>query len=212
MEAATDLQGASATLAPGEIGEADALRAQTWALLASLLRQPPAAAMLDGIAASEPGADDDERPLASAWRDLRDAAAAADAARIDDEFHDLFIGVGRGELVPYASWYRTGFLMDRALVSLRQDLQLLGFERNADVHEPEDHVSAVAEVMAMLADPAEDHDASTQALFFREHVDSWMPALFEDLRNARCADFYLSVGRLGEAFLAFERAWLDAVN
>ncbi|MDZ7786692.1 MAG: molecular chaperone TorD family protein [Halofilum sp. (in: g-proteobacteria)] len=53
---------------------------------------------------------------------------------------------------------------------------LLGFERQADVREPEDHAGALAEVMGLLADPAEGQDESTQRLFFSEHIDSWMPA------------------------------------
>jgi len=209
MAAATELQYRSPSAAAPALEEADPLRARTWSLLASLLRQPPEPTMLGALGASDSAAASDARPLAVAWRGLRDAALTADAAAVDDEFHDLFIGLGRGELVPYASWYRTGFLMNRPLVALRRDLAMLGFVRSPEVREPEDHASAVAEVMAMLADPAGAHDASTQALFFREHVDGWMPALFADLRNARSADFYVAVATLGEAFVDFERTWLD---
>lgn len=149
-------------------------------------------------------------PLGAAWADLGDAARVIEPEPLDDEFHDLFIGVGRGELVPYASWYRTGFLMDRPLVALRRDLALLGFERNASVSEPEDHAAALAETMGLLADPVEGQDDSTQRLFFSEHIDSWMPDFFADLQSARKADFYRVVGRVGAAFVEFERGWLGA--
>lgn len=156
------------------------------------------------------GDHDTEGELGAAWSALADAAESADLQALDDEFHDLFIGLGRGEVVPYASWYRTGFLMDRPLVALRRDLALLGFERDESVSEPEDHAAALAEVMGMLVDPAEGQDPSTQRLFLAEHIDSWMPHFFADLQKASSADFYRTVGRLGTAFLDFERGWLEA--
>ncbi|MDX1608517.1 MAG: molecular chaperone TorD family protein [Halofilum sp. (in: g-proteobacteria)] len=186
-----------------------AFRTRGWLLLGHLFRRPPDAGLLARIA-DDAGLASGDGDLAAAWSALATAAAQADVEALDDEFHDLFIGLGRGELVPYASWYRTGFLMDRPLVALRRDLGLLGFERQPDVCEPEDHAGALADVMALLADPAEGQDDSTQRLFFREHVDSWMPSFFNDLQTAKGADFYREVGRFGAAFLEFERAWLQA--
>ena len=184
-----------------------AFRSRVWLTLAALLRQIPDTQLLAGLADQAGGGDG---TLDAAWSELAEAARNADPTALDDEFHDLFIGLGRGEVVPYASWYRTGFLMDRPLVTLRRDLALLGFERQAEVCEPEDHAGALAEVMGMLSDPADGQDDSTQRLFFREHVDSWMPRLFADLQVAPSASFYRAVGRLGVAFLDFERAWLQA--
>lgn len=184
-------------------------RSRAWLMLAALFRQPPDAALLARVA-DDAHLVGGEGTLADAWSDLARAATAARIDALDDEFHDLFIGLGRGEVVPYASWYRTGFLMDRPLVALRRDLDLLGFERDPKVREPEDHAGALAEVMGMLADPGEGQDDSTQRLFFIEHVDSWMPRLFADLQAATSADFYRAVGRLGAEFLDFERAWLQA--
>lgn len=179
-------------------------------MLAAMLRRTPDAALLEeiGTTARQLGGDDSDLP--AAWMQLGAAAERADLERLDDEFHDLFIGLGRGELVPFGSWYRTGFLMDRPLVALRRDLALLGFERNAKVRDPEDHVAALAEVMALLADPDDGQDDSTQRLFFSEHIDSWMPRFFADLESAQSADFYRRVGRLGAAFVDFERGWLGA--
>lgn len=186
-----------------------AFRARGWLLLGHLFRRPPDTDLLGRIA-DDAGLAAGDGDLGAAWSALAAAAAQADIEALDDEFHDLFIGLGRGELVPYASWYRTGFLMDRPLVTLRRDLGLLGLERQPDVREPEDHAGALADVMALLADPAAGQDESTQRLFFREHVDSWMPSFFNDLQTAKGADFYRAVGRFGTAFLEFERAWLQA--
>jgi TorA maturation chaperone TorD len=213
MEPGTYAQVAGSTPAiPTTDRETAELRCRTWTLLATLLRETPDAGVLERLAAVDAGDADSGDPLAAAWAGLRAAARRADPEPLDDEFHDLFIGLGRGELVPYGSWYRTGFLMDRPLVALRRDLQTLGFQRQETVCEPEDHAAALAEVMAMLADPQTGQDDSTQRLFFREHVDSWMPTLFADMQAARSADFYRAVGRLGEAFLDFERAWLQAAD
>mgnify|MGYP006288679059 CR=1 FL=1 len=199
---------ASTGSVPEEPGIAT-LRSRAWLTLAGLFRQPPDADFLEGLGEST-GAADGDGALGAAWRALAEAAGRVRAGPLDDEFHDLFIGLGRGEVVPYGSWYRSGFLMDRPLVALRRDLALLGFERQQEVREPEDHAAALAEVMALLADPAEGQDESTQRLFFAEHVDSWMPRLFADLQQAKSADFYRFVGGFGLAFLDFERGWLGA--
>ena len=45
----------------------------------------------------------------------------------------LFIGVGRGELLPFASVYMTGFLNEKPLATLRNDMVTLGVERSPDV-------------------------------------------------------------------------------
>lgn len=214
MEPGAQSQAAGPTAAPpGSDAEANHLRARTWTLLATVLRSTPDAAALESLSRLEAGdrhASGDA--LSNAWSALAAAAIRTDPTSLDDEFHDLFIGLGRGELVPYGSWYRTGFLMDRPLVHLRRDLQALGFQRQADVREPEDNAAALAEVMALLVDPDRGQDEYTQQLFFREHVDSWMPTLFADMQTAPSADFYVAVGRLGAAFLDFERAWLDATE
>ena len=188
-------------------------RSLTWLALAGALRHTPDSGVLAHLAQTGTTAVDKESgpgELGEAWAALATAADHVEYGPLDDEFHDLFIGIGRGELVPYASWYRTGFLMDRPLVALRRDLALLGFERQQSVREPEDHAAGIAEVMGLLADPAEGQDESTQCIFFSEHIDSWMPDLFADMQTAKTADFYRRVGRLGAAFVEFERGWLGA--
>jgi TorA maturation chaperone TorD len=52
------------------------------------------------------------------------------------EYQDLFIGLARGELVPYGSYYLTGFLHEKPLSKLRQDMARLGVEREDGVAEP----------------------------------------------------------------------------
>ena len=111
-------------------------RAGTYSLLAALLRSAPEQALLDHVtdlAAIKQTNDE----LLFAMSVLGLAAKDVTPEKINDEYHALFIGLGRGELVPYGSWYLTGFLMEKPLAVLREDLAQLGFERNSETHEPE---------------------------------------------------------------------------
>lgn len=185
-------------------------RVGIYQLLATLLRKSPDAALLAQLAsASLPDPEPVEPPLTVAWRDLRSAAHTADPTAVDDEFHQLFIGLGRGEVLPYASWYLSGALMDRSLVALRTDLARLAITRYDDNNEPEDHVSALCEAMALLADPAEGVSLTEQRSFLLMHMEPWMGRLFHDIATAKSADFYRAVAALGSAFLSVEQSWLS---
>jgi TorA maturation chaperone TorD len=181
----------------------DTLRAATYALLGTLLSAPPDVAMLDRLRAAntEYGGQD---PLAAAWATLALSASRSQVPAIDDEFHQLFIGLGRGELVPYASWYMTGFLMERPLGELRRELAELGIERNDSVREPEDHAAALCQIMALLIDdPA--YSRSQEHGFYERHIEPWMSRFFTDLESAKGAVFYHVVGRLGRHFMDLEK-------
>ncbi|MGK7297038.1 MAG: TorD/DmsD family molecular chaperone [Candidatus Wenzhouxiangella sp. M2_3B_020] len=140
---------------------------------------------------------------------MSEAARDADPASLDDEFHALFIGLGRGEVLPYASWYLSGFLMDKPLARLRADLDTLGIERADSVSEPEDHVAALCETMVLLVDADAGVDHATQKQFFDRHLQPWFPRFFADVRAARSTDFYRSVADLGQGFFEFEESWLS---
>ncbi len=181
-------------------------RAGAYSVLASLLRTVPEQSMLDQVAAfSAVDPNGDEMAVAMSMLGL--SANTSKPEALDDEFHDLFIGMGRGELAPYGSWYLTGFLMEKPLGRLRDDLAALGFQREEGVNEPEDHVAALCEVMGMLID-----DGSTitqQALFFDAHISGWLERFFADLSEAKSAVFYRAVGRFGVAFVTLEKRYLS---
>ena len=192
------------------IEETQSYRVGAYGLLAALLRGAPDQALLDHIGAlSEVSADTDELSVSLSVLGL--AASHCDTDAIDDEYHALFIGIGRGELVPYGSWYQTGFLMEKPLAVLRDDLARLGFERDGDVCEPEDHIAALCEVMAlMIGDECEGEEYSEQqSKFFEAHVGSWSDKFFKDMTESTSAVFYRSVGRLGLAFIEFEKRYLS---
>jgi TorA maturation chaperone TorD len=182
-----------------------ARRAAFYSLLAGLLRNAPDADVLAYCLSLD--TTDQKSELGAAVNTLVLAAKHSDPQRLREEFHELFIGLGRGELVPYGSWYQTGFLMERPLGQLRADLAKLGFERSDDVHEPEDHIAALMEVMAMLI--YEGAPQEQQRLFFETHISSWAKDFMKDLSVAETATFYRSVARLGSAFVAIESQYLN---
>jgi TorA maturation chaperone TorD len=187
--------------------EAERLRANTYSLVGALLAAPPPQSLiqlLTRITPAEVGGGDE---LAAAWEVLRLAGERATVDSLDDEYHTLFVGIGRGELMPYGSWYMTGFLMDQPLAVLRRDLAELGFARQEDIKEPEDHVAALLETMALLIS---DSDASVdiQRRFYQSHMGPWMKTFFLDLQKASAARFYRAVGQFGEQFIEFENKYL----
>jgi len=185
----------------------DALRANTYSLLGALLAAPPAPSLIALLRQITPADMGDDGDLARAWEVLRLAGERASVESLDDEYHELFVGIGRGELVPYGSWYMTGFLMDQPLAILRRDLAELGFERKANVKEPEDHVAALLETMGLMAGDG-DISVDTQRRFFQSHVGPWMKTFFLDLQKAQAARFYRAVGQFGEQFIEFENKYL----
>lgn len=191
---------ASDVEARGEAG----LRAQVYALLGRLLSAPPNSETLSLLSSVDGRPAGGTGDLGECWRELQSAARETSVEALADEFHALFIGVGRGELLPYGSWYLTGFLMERPLARLREDLARLGFERRDDIRDPEDHAAIVCEVMAALASGEDEFDPATRASFFRRHVGSWMGRFFADLSRAKSAGFYRRVGCFGERFIDVE--------
>lgn len=179
-------------------------RAGAYSLLAALLRDVPSTEVLQQAAGmSELAQDKDDLGLAMSM--LGVAAQHSDSASVDDEYHDLFIGLGRGEVVPYGSWYLTGFLMEKPLGQLRDDLAQLGYQRDPSVCEPEDHVAALCEVMSMLIQ--ENRSTSVQSQFLTQHMSKWLDRFFNDLSKAESASFYQAVARFGAAFIKFEHQY-----
>ncbi len=184
------------------------LRSRVYSLLARLFADIPPAEVIAALASVDVG--EDATPLAEGWRAMAKSAQSSDPEALDIEFHALFIGLGRGELMPYGSWYQTGFLMGRPLVQLREDLREFGLERETDVHEPEDHVGALLESMALLSGP-DGASLASQRAFFNAHLASWVERFMQDVQQAKSADFYRSVGAFAERFLVTEKQYLEMV-
>jgi TorA maturation chaperone TorD len=143
--------------------------------------------------------------MQSAWLALKHAAqkcaAQPSISELEDEYQNLFIGLGRGEVVPFASWHQTGSLMEKPLAHIRHDLNRLGFERDPSVKEPEDHISALCDVMAQLVTELE----AVQQVFFNRHISPWFKSFTLQIEQAESTDFYRSVAKLTDKFLTLEQ-------
>jgi len=186
-----------------EIAEEDAHRAQLYALLANLLRESPPQELLEAVAAIE---GEPETELGRALKALGAAARNTSVDRAAEEYQQLFIGLTRGELVPYASYYLTGFLYEKPLARLREDMARLDIARADDVKEPEDHIAAICEMMGGMITGAfgAPIDLPRQQEFFGAHLASWAPIFFKDLEAAKSAALYMPVGTIGRLFMAVE--------
>ena len=190
-----DLYGALA--ADDEIAAA---RAREYALLSALLRRAPNSDLLARLAALR----GDASPLGLAHAALADAASAATPERVEREFFNLFIGIGRGELLPYGSYYLAGFLNERPLARLRDDLVRLRIERVEGETEPEDHAAVLCEIMAGLADGRFDGPQDADRELFEKHLAPWIGRFFADLERAEAADLYRRIGTVGRTFMEIE--------
>ena len=186
----------------GEIPEEELFRAQIYGLLARFLRAPPDRRLLDATAFLS----GDDSDLGRTIGTLAAAAGSASVSSASAEYHALFIGLGRGELVPYGSYYLTGFLNEKPLAALRDDLARLGIARSDDTKEPEDHIAALCEVMAGLITGrfGASDGLSTQQRFHAAHLAPWASRFFADLETAASANLYRPIGAIGRSFMTIE--------
>lgn len=184
----------------GATDEIDQARVRQYGLLAVLLSRAPGEDLLDRLADLKV----DASPLGLAHAGLADAARRVSIEMVEREYFDLFIGLGRGELMPYGSYYLTGFLHERPLARLRADLTELGIARTEGHAEPEDHIATLCEVMAGLIDGRFPAPAAADQRIFQRHLAPWAGRFFADLERAEAARFYRSVGVVGRTFVEIE--------
>ena len=187
--------------------EEELARSGVYALLGALLTAPCSEALRDFIISIN---DEDGNPHSTlSWKNLKDEVSNANLTEAAQDYHDLFIGLGRGELLPYGSVYLSGFLQEKPLAELRIDLGRLGFEAREDTHEPEDHAGALCEVMSIIVGAPNEFSYDTQSNFFAQHMGSWMTEFFDDLIKARESGFYRVVGEFGKAFIEIEKQYFE---
>ncbi len=186
------------------VADEDLLRAAVYEILASVFRREPEPELLSQLQALE----GDDTPIGKAFAALAEGARKADPVAARHEYGDLFIGLGRGELVPYGSYYLTGFLHEKPLAVLRDDMARLGIARVEGVAEPEDHIASLCEMMAGLIrgrflEPA---PIKLQRAFFERHLAPWAGHFFSDVEAAKSADLYRPAGTIGRLFMEIEAA------
>lgn len=183
-----------------ERDEIELLRGQEYALLAVLLGRAPNADLLTRLTRLR----GDATPLGVAHMGLAEAAAATNADAVAREFFALFIGLGRGELLPFASYYLTGFLHERPLARVREDMAAFGIQRSPQIPEPEDHIAIVCDSMAGIVAGKFAAPPGADRRFFDRHLKPWAARFFADLETANEASFYRAVATLGRVFMGIE--------
>ena len=194
---------ASAPAPTGKPSDEDRLRADLYNYLGLMLAGPPDQILLDQTAGLSGGDND----LGTAIKGLARVAHVSKPAKTESEFNALFIGLGRGELLPYASFYLTGFLNEKPLAVLRSDMAARRISRAPNVFEPEDNIASLMEMMGGMivgrfGDPA---PLSDQKAFFSKHIGPWAGHFFSDLEAAKNSILYASVGAVGRTFMEIER-------
>ncbi len=187
------------------IPEEDMQRANLYGLLARVLAEPMGDETLEVVRALEGQSDANE--LGGAFAALGAVAVRTPRGSAEDEFSTLFYGDGaRGELLPYASYYLTGFLLEKPLAKLRGDMATLGIQTSGISKEPEDHIATLCEMMHGLITGAfgTTADLATQQKFFETHMAPWVGQFFTDLEGAESAALYMPVGTIGRLFMAIE--------
>ncbi len=150
--------------------------------------------------------EEDGSAIATALAGVKAAARVTPWEQARRDYDALFVGIARGELMPYASFYQTGFLHDRPLARLREDLAMLGLAVEPGHPDPEDHAGTVCEVMAGLIEGGHgvQQPLDVQHRFFERHMAPWLDRFFADLASAEDSGFYAAIGALGLAFCSVE--------
>jgi len=182
------------------IDDVDFARAREYALLATLLWRSPDAGLIARLALLR----GDASPLGRTHAALAEAAAKASAQSVQAEYFQLFEGVGRSQILPYASFYLTGSLHGRPLVRLRETLQSLGIEMAEHHSEPEDHAAMLCEIMAGLVGGQIAAPAAAEQAVFEMHLAPWIGRFFTDLEHTDSTRFYGRVGAVGRTFMGIE--------
>lgn len=186
-----------------DVIDEDRLRADLYNFLGLILSAPPDQFLLDQCV----GLTGDDSELGKAVAALSRVAKVSKPRGVESEFNALFIGLGRGELLPYASYYLTGFLNEKPLATLRSDMAARQITRADNVFEPEDNIASLMEMMGGMIVGRFGTAASLddQKTFFNKHISPWASHFFSDLEAAKNSVLYASVGSLGKAFMEIER-------
>ena len=178
-------------LVTSDVSEEDVLRADMYDFLASLLRKEPSDELIEKVCQLE----GDETPIGSACLTLAHLAKTMDNGLIRNEYVEMFIGVGRGEILPFASYYLTGFFNDKPLANLRAEMSEIGIERAQDVKEPEDHIASLFDIMSGLirGQFGRTFSIDEQAKFFKKHIEPWAGLLMQDIEAAKTVVFFSPV-------------------
>ena len=114
----------------------------------------------------------------------------------------------------FGSHYLSGFLNEKPLVQLRDDLTALGLARSDQMPETEDHVAYLLEVMRFLiaGDDMAVCNLTRQAEFFSRHLQPWVSRMCQSVQAHPKAGFYGRLAHLTEAFVGVESQGFDLLG
>ena len=187
-------------------------RAELYGVISELFYAPLRAELLGQLRLAPTEAPQSGSFLEEPWRQLVGAARAMTDAEIASEYDTLFGGIGKPEVYLYGSHYLSGFLNEKPLAQLRQDLLALGLSRDeATMSDTEDHVSYVFEVMRFLVagEDASVSNLTQQSQFFSAHIQPWLPALCDAVQAHPKARFFASLAEFTRAFIQVEMQGFD---
>jgi TorA maturation chaperone TorD len=186
-------------------------RAELYGLLAQLYYAPPPPELLSALRLAPTEAPAAGAFLEEPWRELVASARALPDAGIADEYDALFGGVGKPEVYLFGSHYLAGYLNEKPLARLREELAALGLARDESMPESEDHIAYLCEVMRYLiaGDDVEVANLARQREFFSTHLQPWAEALCDAISAHPRARFYASLAGFTRAFLSVEAHGFD---
>jgi TorA maturation chaperone TorD len=192
---------------PRAVTAEDQVRADFYALLASLFHHAPDDRLLQAIVIAPEPVADGAAELTKAWRALAAASAVVTHEAVEEEYEAVFVGVGRPPVMLYGSYYLAGFMMEKPLAELRNDLARLGFARAPEVREPEDHLAALCDVMrALILGDLSDAPATIeqQKAFFVRHIKPWVTKCCSAVASFEKSNYYRRVSAFADAFFYIE--------
>ena len=186
-------------------------RAEVYGLLAQLFYAPPTPELLAALRVAPTEAPAAGGFLEEPWRALVGVCRDMDDAEVAAEHDALFGGVGKPEVYLFGSHYLTGFLNERPLARLREDLGGLGLARDEAMPETEDHLAYLCEVMRYLiaGDDVAVSNLTRQQAFFADHLQPWASAACDAVAGHPRARLYARLADFTRAFLGVEQQGFD---
>jgi TorA maturation chaperone TorD len=202
---------AETLLSAGSALDEETARAEVYGLLSQLYYAPPGPDLLGALRVAVTEAPAAGGFLEEPWRELVGAARAEPDADIASEYDALFGGVGKPDVYLFGSHYLSGFLNERPLAQLRDDLQALGLTRDEAMPETEDHIAYLCEVMRYLiaGDDVAVANLTRQREFFTRHLQPWFATMCEAITGHPRARFYAALAAFTHAFFSVEQQGFD---
>ncbi|TFZ01519.1 TorD/DmsD family molecular chaperone [Ramlibacter rhizophilus] len=204
----------SDTYTPTSALDEETARAEVYGVLAQLWYAPITPELLEALRVAPTDAPTQGGFLEEPWRELVGISRAMSRDEVAAEYDALFGGVGKPEVYLFGSHYLSGFLNEKPLAKLREDLAALSLTRGDAMSETEDHFAYLCEVMRYLiaGDDVAVANLTKQREFFTEHLQPWATGMCEAVSAHPRARFYAVLADFTRAFLNVEQQGFDMLG